>query len=47
MQPGDNLWRIAGKVYGKNERWREIYEANRNLLSNPERIYAKQVLVIP
>ncbi|MDE6925501.1 MAG: LysM peptidoglycan-binding domain-containing protein, partial [Acetatifactor sp.] len=47
VQPGDNLWRIAGKVYGKNERWREIYEANRNLLSNPERIYAKQVLVIP
>ncbi|MCM1218166.1 MAG: BspA family leucine-rich repeat surface protein [Lachnospiraceae bacterium] len=47
VQPGDNLWSISGKVYGKNTRWREIYEANRNILSNPERIYTKQVLLIP
>jgi len=47
VQPGDSLWGIAGKVYGKSTRWREIYEANRNTVSDPERIYAKQVLVIP
>jgi len=47
VQPGDNLWRIAGKVYGKSTRWREIYEANRNVLSDPERIFTKQVLFIP
>jgi len=47
VQPGDSLWGIAGKVYGKSARWREIYEANRNTISDPERIYTKQVLVIP
>ena len=47
VQQGDNLWKIAGEVYGKTGRWREIYEANRSVLPNPERIYAKQVLIIP
>ena len=47
VQPGDTLWRIAGQVYGKNERWREIYEANRTILSDPKRIYPKQTLIIP
>lgn len=47
VQPGDTLWRIAGQVYGKNERWREIYEANRIILSDPKRIYPKQTLIIP
>ena len=47
VQPGDTLWRIAGRVYGKNERWREVYEANRIILSDPKRIYPKQTLIIP
>lgn len=47
VQPGDTLWRIAGQVYGKNEHWREIYEANRIILSDPKRIYPKQTLIIP
>lgn len=47
VQQGDTLWRIAGKVYGKHERWREIYEANRAILSDPKRIYPKQTLIIP
>ncbi len=47
VQQGDNLWKIAGEVYGKTGRWRDIYEANRSVLANPERIYAKQVLMIP
>ncbi len=47
VQQGDNLWKIAGEIYGKTGRWRDIYEANRSVLANPERIYAKQVLMIP
>ena len=47
VQQGDNLWKSAGEVYGKTGRWRDIYEANRSVLANPERIYAKQVLMIP
>ena len=46
VQPGDTLWRIAGQVYGKNERWREIYEVNRTILSDPKCIYPKQTLII-
>lgn len=47
VQQGDNLWKIAKKVYGQSWRWKEIYEANRNVLTDPARIYKGQVIVIP
>ena len=47
VQRGDSLWKIAAKVYGNGRRWREIYEANADKLSDASRIYAGQVLVIP
>lgn len=47
VQRGDSLWKIAVKVYGNGRRWREIYEANADRLSDASRIYAGQVLVIP
>lgn len=37
--PGDNLKLIAQKVYGKEDRWREIYKANQDKLPNPSIIY--------
>ncbi|NEU73393.1 LysM peptidoglycan-binding domain-containing protein [Hassallia byssoidea VB512170] len=48
VQSGDTLFLIAQKVYGDGNRWREIYEANRNVIGgNPEQIQVGMVLVIP
>lgn len=44
---GDSLSRIAKHVYGNANRWREIFEANRDQISNPDLIQPGQVLKIP
>lgn len=47
VQPGDNLWKIAKKVYGQGFAWRRIFEANRNVISNPGTIHVGQQLLTP
>lgn len=44
---GDSLSKIAKRVYGNANRWREIFEANRDQISNPDLIRPGQVLKIP
>ena len=44
---GDTLWKIAKKYYGKGSRYPEIFEANRPMLTHPDKIYVGQVLRIP
>lgn len=44
---GDNLSKIAKKFYGKSNQWRRIFEANRDVIDNPDLIYPGQVLKIP
>ena len=44
---GDTLWKIAEKHLGKGARYTEIFEANRPMLSDPDKIYPGQVLRIP
>lgn len=44
---GDSLWKIAQRHYGDGERWRRIYEANRDVIKDPDRIYPGQQLRIP
>ena len=44
---GDSLSKIAKKFYGHANRWREIFEANRDQISNPDLIKVGQVLKIP
>lgn len=46
VQRGDTLWKIAEKFYGTGMYWSQIYEDNKNVISNPNRIYAGQELVI-
>jgi nucleoid-associated protein YgaU len=43
----DSLSRIAAKVYGDPGKWKDIYEANKSVLSSPESIKLGQKLVIP
>ena len=47
VQNNDNLEKISKKVYGTSKNWKKIYEANRDQLKNPDRIYAGMVLKIP
>lgn len=47
VQRGDTLWKIALKVYGRGWRWRRIYDANTDKISDPGQIYVGQVLFIP
>lgn len=44
---GDNLIKLARRYYGNGERWREIFDANRKLLSDPSRLPKGAVLIIP
>lgn len=47
VRPGDSLWAIAQKVYGNGTRWKDIYNANANKISNPNLIYPNQILTMP
>lgn len=47
VAPGDSLSKIAKEFYGNASRWPEIFEANRDQLSNPDLIKPEQVLRIP
>jgi nucleoid-associated protein YgaU len=44
---GDSLWRISRLNFGRGERYPVIYNANRNQIRNPNRIYPGQIIVIP
>ncbi|MDE7272400.1 MAG: LysM peptidoglycan-binding domain-containing protein [Lachnospiraceae bacterium] len=47
VQRGDNLSRIAEKVYGDRTQWRKIYDANKDIIGKNYTIFANQTLVIP
>lgn len=44
---GDNLSKIARKFYGDANKYPLIFEANRPMLSHPDKIYPGQMLRIP
>ncbi len=44
---GDTLSAIAAKFYGDANRWKEILEANKDTIKNPNAIRVGQELVIP
>lgn len=47
VQTGDSLGAISIKFFGSTEFYADIFEANKGLLSSPDRIRAGQRLVIP
>jgi nucleoid-associated protein YgaU len=44
---GDTLYRIAERTLGDGNRWRELYEANRDTLTSPDVLRAGMSLRIP
>ena len=44
---GDTLSAISKRVYGDANKYNKIFEANKPMLSHPDKIYVGQVLRIP
>jgi LysM domain/Phage tail lysozyme len=47
VQPGDTLYGISQRYWGNGEYWPALYQANRSKISDPNLIYAGQVVTIP
>jgi LysM repeat protein len=47
VQPNDTLQKISQKFYGTYGKWRRIYDANADVLRDPNRLRVGQVLKIP
>jgi nucleoid-associated protein YgaU len=47
VKPGDTLSKIAKELLGNANAYQEIFNANRDQLSNPDKIQPGQVLKIP
>jgi LysM repeat protein len=47
VKPGDTLSKIAQEFYGQANEYNRIFEANRDKLSDPNKIQVGQQLVIP
>ena len=47
VQPGDTLWAIAEKTLGNGAHYEKVFEANRPMVSHPDKIYPGQNLRIP
>lgn len=47
VKKGDTLWAISKKYYGKGSDYPKIFNANKDKLKDPNKIYPGQVLTIP
>lgn len=47
IQSGDTLWAIASKFLGNGAKYTEIFEANREVIKDPDLIYPGQKIRIP
>lgn len=47
IEKGDTLSKIAKDHYGKSSAWHQIFEANRDTIDDPDRIFPGQVIKLP
>ncbi len=47
VEKGDTLWAISAKTLGNGAHYEKIFEANKPMLTHPDKIYPGQVLRIP
>ena len=47
VEKGDTLSGIAKRLYGDDNKYMQIFEANKPMLSHPDKIYPGQVLRFP
>lgn len=47
IEKGDTLWGISAKLLGNGAKYKEIFEANREVIEDPDLIFAGQKIRIP
>jgi len=47
IQPGNNLWQISRVIYRKGRQYTVIYDANKEQIRDPNRIYPGQIFETP
>lgn len=47
IKKGDTLWAIATQYYGNGAKYKDIYNANKSIIKDPNLIYPGQVITIP
>lgn len=47
VQPGNTLWAIARDAYGEGLLYVRVFEANRDLIRDPDLIYPGQIFTVP
>lgn len=47
VQKGDTLQKISEEMYGTTKKWKKIFEANKDILGDPDQIRVGQKLIIP
>jgi len=47
VQKGDSLSKIAKQYYGDANAWQQIFQANRDVLDDPDKIFPGQTLRLP
>lgn len=47
IEKGDTLWAIAEKFLGNGSKYPEIFEANREVIQDPDKIFVGQQIRIP
>lgn len=47
VKSGDSLWKIAKITYGDGSKWKSIYEANKNIIADPNKLSVGLVIVLP
>lgn len=47
IQSGDSLWKIADKVYGNGSEYTKLFEANREVIKDPDLIFPGQIIRVP
>ena len=47
VQPGNSLWRISRRFYGKGVLYTLIFKANNNLIDDPDLIFPGQIFNVP
>jgi len=47
IKKGDTLQKISREFYGTTKKWKSIYDANRDVLKAPDKIYPGQTIYIP
>ncbi len=47
IKKGDSLWKIAAKFYGNGSKYPQIFDANKEVIKDPDLIFPGQMIRIP